>query len=59
MIVKATHASEAGVMPTEAQIAEMGPYNEQLAKAGVLVDSRVCSRRPRAPRSASPAASAP
>jgi hypothetical protein len=38
MIVKATKASEAGVMPTPAQIAEMGAYNKQLADAGVLVD---------------------
>jgi hypothetical protein len=38
MLVKATKKSEAGVMPTPAQIAEMGAYNEQLSKAGVLVD---------------------
>ena len=38
MIVKATKASESGVMPTEAQFAEMGAYNQQLAEAGVLVD---------------------
>jgi hypothetical protein len=38
MIVKGTPKSESGVMPTEAQFAEMGAYNEQLAKAGVLVD---------------------
>jgi hypothetical protein len=38
MIVKATKASESGVMPTESQFAEMGAYNEQLDKAGVLVD---------------------
>jgi hypothetical protein len=38
MLVKATTKSEAGVMPTPAQIAEMGAYNEQLSKAGVLVD---------------------
>ena len=38
MMVKGTRASEAGVMPTDAQMAEMGAYNEQLAKAGVLVD---------------------
>jgi hypothetical protein len=38
MIVKASRASEAGVMPTEAQFAEMGAYNEELANAGVLVD---------------------
>jgi hypothetical protein len=38
MIVKATQSSEAGVMPTETLFAEMGAYNEKLAKAGVLVD---------------------
>ncbi|HEY1449090.1 MAG TPA: YciI family protein [Caulobacteraceae bacterium] len=38
MIVKGTAKSEAGVMPTEDQFAEMGAYNEELAKAGVLVD---------------------
>ena len=38
MFVKATAASEAGIMPTQGQIAEMGAYNEQLSKAGVLVD---------------------
>jgi len=38
MLVKATRKSEAGVMPTPAQFAEMGAYNEQLSKAGVLVD---------------------
>jgi hypothetical protein len=39
MMVKATKKSEAGVMPTPAQIAEMGAYNQQLMKAGVLVDA--------------------
>ena len=38
MIVKGTPKSESGVMPTEAQFAVMGAYNEQLAQAGVLVD---------------------
>jgi hypothetical protein len=38
MIVKATKMSEAGVMPTEAQMAAMGKYNEELQKAGVLLD---------------------
>lgn len=38
MMVKASKASEAGVLPTEAQIAEMSRYNEQLMKAGVLLD---------------------
>src|SRR3954447_12027824 len=38
MIVKATKKSEAGVMPTEEQMAAMGKYNEELQKAGVLLD---------------------
>src|SRR5690348_15305312 len=38
MIVKATKESEAGVMPSEELIATMGKYNEELVKAGVLLD---------------------
>lgn len=38
ILVKATAESEAGVMPTEAQMAEMGAYHEELARAGVLLD---------------------
>lgn len=38
MIVKASPASEAGQMPAEELIAAMGRYNEELMKAGVLVD---------------------
>jgi hypothetical protein len=42
IIVKATAASEAGVMPSDVlqsdMLAEMGAYHEQLAKAGVLLD---------------------
>ena len=39
MIVKASKDSEAGKMPSEELIAAMGAYNEQLAKAGVLLDA--------------------
>src|ERR1700753_724768 len=39
MIVKASKESEAGMMPSEELIAAMGRYNEQLAKAGVLLDA--------------------
>ena len=39
IIVKATSESEAGVMPEDALIAEMGRYHEELAKAGMLVDA--------------------
>jgi hypothetical protein len=38
MIVKASKDSEAGVMPTETHLALMGKYNEELQKAGVLLD---------------------
>jgi hypothetical protein len=38
MIVRATKDSEAGKMPSETLIAEMTKYNEELAKAGVLLD---------------------
>jgi hypothetical protein len=37
VIVKASKESEAGQMPTEQLLAEMGKYNEELVKAGVLV----------------------
>ena len=37
VIVKATADSEAGVMPTRQQLAEMGQFNEELVKAGVLL----------------------
>jgi hypothetical protein len=36
VIVKASADSEAGVMPSEAQLAEMGRFNEQLVQAGVM-----------------------
>ena len=39
IIVKATRDSEAGLMPEDALIAEMGRYHEELAKAGMLVDA--------------------
>lgn len=37
LIVKATEDSEAGVMPSEELLAEMGRYNEELADAGILL----------------------
>ena len=38
VIVKATKNSEAGVMPNEALLAAMGQYNEELVKAGIMLD---------------------
>jgi hypothetical protein len=37
VLVKASKESEAGVMPSEELLAEMGRYNEELAQAGVLL----------------------
>jgi len=37
IIVKASKESEAGIMPSEKLLAEMGKFNEELANAGVLL----------------------
>jgi hypothetical protein len=37
VMVKATEDSEAGVMPKQEMLAAMGKYNEELAKAGVML----------------------
>ena len=37
VLVKANKDSEAGVMPSETLLAEMGRFNEELVKAGVLL----------------------
>jgi hypothetical protein len=36
ILVKATRESEAGIMPSEQLLAEMGRYNEELVKAGIM-----------------------
>ena len=38
MIVKANKDSEAGIMPSQELLSAMGKYNEELMKAGVLLD---------------------
>ena len=38
MMVRANKDSEAGIMPDETLISAMMTYNEELAKAGVLID---------------------
>ena len=37
VLVKANKDSEAGVMPKEHELAEMGKFNEELVKAGVML----------------------
>ncbi len=39
VMVKATPDSEAGVMPSQKLMTEMGKFNEELVKAGVLLDA--------------------
>jgi hypothetical protein len=38
VIVKATKDSEAGKMPSQQLLTDMGRYNEQLQKAGIMLD---------------------
>ena len=38
VIVKATKASEAGKMPSKELLAAMGKFNEELVKAGIMLD---------------------
>lgn len=37
VMVKATKSSEAGVMPSEKLLADMGKFNEELVKAGIML----------------------
>jgi hypothetical protein len=37
VMVKATKDSEAGVMPTEQLLTDMGKFNEELVKAGIIL----------------------
>lgn len=38
LLLKATPSTEAGVMPDEKLLTEMTKYNEELVKAGILLD---------------------
>jgi hypothetical protein len=37
ILIKATKDSEAGVMPSEALLTEMGKFNEELVKSGIML----------------------
>jgi hypothetical protein len=37
VLVKATKESEAGILPTQTLLTEMGKFNEELVKAGVML----------------------
>jgi hypothetical protein len=38
VIVKANEESEAGIMPSQEMLAAMGNFNEELVKAGIMLD---------------------
>jgi hypothetical protein len=38
VIVKANEESEAGIMPSEQILTDMGKFNEELVKAGIMLD---------------------
>ncbi|MBS1830138.1 MAG: YciI family protein [Acidobacteria bacterium] len=40
VLIKATKDSEAGVMPSEQLLKEMTDYNEELVKAGIMLDGQ-------------------
>src|ERR1044072_5097184 len=50
VIVKATKDSEAGKMPSEEMLAAMGRFNEELVKAGVMVDGAGLQSSTKGPR---------
>jgi hypothetical protein len=50
---------EPGHLPSEEFLAQMGKYNEELSKAGVLLDLAALHGAPRAFGSSSPPAGAP
>ena len=48
VIGKATKESEAGILPKQKRLEDMGKFNEELVKAGVLLAFGVCRRVRRA-----------
>ena len=59
VIVKASKDSEAGVMPSTAELAAMGQFNEELVKAGMMLAGDGLQATRRACASTTPATSAP
>ncbi len=50
VIVKATKESEAGVLPSTELLAKMGKFNEQLVKAGIMLDGAGLQPSPKGKR---------
>jgi hypothetical protein len=47
ILIKADKDSEAGVLPSEKHLTEMGKFNEELAKAGVILGGEGLHPSPR------------
>jgi hypothetical protein len=59
ILIKANKDSEAGVMPSEQLLTEMGKFNEELVKAGVMLAGEGLHRSSKARASGSLEASGP
>ena len=59
VVVKASPESERGEMPSEKILSDMGRFNEELVKAGIMLPGEGCTPRARGSGSGSPASSAP
>ncbi len=59
VIVKATKESEAGVLPDTKMLTEMGKFNEELVKAGVMLAGEGLQPSSKGAESGSPGKSAP
>jgi hypothetical protein len=59
ILIKATKDTEAGVLPDEKLLAEMGQYNEELVKPALCSRAKGSTRAQGARASSFPAGSAP
>jgi len=59
ILIRATKGSEAGVMPSEQLLTDMGKFNEELVKAGVMLAGEGLHRPQRARASGSLGTSGP
>jgi hypothetical protein len=59
VLVKATKASEAGMLPTREQLDELGQFNDEFSKAGVLLAADGLQATSKARVCVSPAAKPP
>ena len=49
VMIRADKNTEAGVMPDEKMLTDMGNFNEELVKAGIMLAGKACSQARKAP----------